>query len=874
MFEHSPASGESAQDTYLRYVRSSDIFVWLVGDVMTQGVAAEVNAALALHSRMFVFRTPVARDDPPSAQLLAKTREIYTSCDVRTPEELSEAIRASLQDEIARAMRSRAFQPSRTAQLQFRALESWARTKSSWQTAGLEAPLAAALADDESLVEVIKWESRVPEGGVTLLSGPLGSGKTLIGERLYQTAARRAAVNSDSPIPVWRRASRFEAADFRDLIESATQDLGSPSGLGAFVVIDGLDEVSMDVALKVIEGARELVALWPCTRVLLTSRPIPDLVNPSEELSVSPLSDEAALALISRVSGRELPSWHVAQLPPSLRESVRYPLFALLYGGWIAQHSQDPGTPGQLVDGLVDRVLRRSAGRIGDVRTHLEKLAAQVTTRGGPVPKAQVGAGMTELLGSGLVVHERGAVTLGLPVLTQWFAAQALGHGIVQVQDIAPSVQILYRWRYALQIFINTISRDRVGSVLETMVACDPGLVGLVIQDETPFASRPSESDVAWIPTAQAAGEAVRHAMEAWADGIGPLAAAIAPIDIDGGVRSVAAGLRPPVLTTAWLRSRASGDVVELAPSDLGLEGPRSVAWTSCRGQAVLRESYWEWKRTLDELVDGLSQLLEDRVPLLETGPLAREAAWTAAGVVLGRRFNSYHDEPVSIEEIEKRTSGLSDDCGFSTALGRRVEHPLRPLRAEIARLSSLGESVIRPPWPGPDRDMSDESIRTFAELFSDEQLLRHVTQVYEAVMETYLALCEGPLVRLAPHLSTYLMMPARLVGKLKIPSHTDEGWLRQPSLQWYLEPLPAGSTNDVDIRIGPESPTPEQFPGVLEAVRLLRPESADRISVHFTGELLDMTTAAPLMQVAYEWLWNDLRRIRWVKGTFSRFQG
>ena len=81
----------------------------------------------------------------------------------------------------------------------------------------------------------------------------------------------------------------------------------------------------------------------------------------------------------------------------------------------------------------------------------------------------------------------------------------------------------------------------------------------------------------------------------------------------------------------------------------------------------------------------------------------------------------------------------------------------------------------------------------------------------------------------------------------------------RTPYVAWHLDPLPPGSKNEVQIDIGKERTAREHM---LEATGWISsPQYADS---EFFGK-------TPATELAYEWLWDDLRRVSWVKGMFNR---
>ena len=84
------------------------------------------------------------------------------------------------------------------------------------------------------------------------------------------------------------------------------------------------------------------------------------------------------------------------------------------------------------------------------------------------------------------------------------------------------------------------------------------------------------------------------------------------------------------------------------------------------------------------------------------------------------------------------------------------------------------------------------------------------------------------------------------------------------------MEPLPPGSQNRVDLRVGDDRFGREHMLAVLDRLQRMRPEAAGWISSrqYATQELFGKN---PATELAYELLWDDLRRTSWVEGRFNR---
>jgi hypothetical protein len=90
------------------------------------------------------------------------------------------------------------------------------------------------------------------------------------------------------------------------------------------------------------------------------------------------------------------------------------------------------------------------------------------------------------------------------------------------------------------------------------------------------------------------------------------------------------------------------------------------------------------------------------------------------------------------------------------------------------------------------------------------------------------------------------------------------------PYVAWYLDPLPPGSENAISVGVGHERADRGRMLGVLRRTQAMRPGAAAWIS---SPEYADSEFFGkrPATELAYEWLWDDLRHISWVNGMFNR---
>jgi len=732
---------------------------------------------------------------------------------------------------------------------------SRARCMERWQAAGVARTDAIELAADPSIGAPRPELQLQAEKPLLLLVGELGVGKSLIGERLLQSAIMKARENTEAPVPVYLRA-RSAAGRLQEAVEAAASGLGNPHVQGATVVIDGADEAGIGPAAEVLAEARILVGTWPRTTTVITSRPTPTLVEAEEAVPVPQLSKEEAYALVSRFAGQPITEGMASGWPVPVRDAIRRPLFAVLLGTHLRDQGRMPRSTGELLADLVERSLGRVKADYASANQLLRRLAVLSTDRGGgSVPSADVASRAEEqqILDSGLAVEHSGAFAFPLPILTQWFAAQSLAAGVPTPDDLMSDPQRLEHWRYSLIIFAGTFSHDQVSKLLIPLAEKYPAFAAEIVNEGLTQWGLVEEVSP---PPALECGRRIRTAMQAWVKGIGPLAQLIAPVREDGSLPTIGAQTSGAWLTTAWHRGdKELAEVIEMPASVKFFDQPSSD-WTGLRGARPGHQSAWAWRWALDELVSSLSQRLQQRALPVSEDPLALEALWQAALVVTGHGHGSLYPGPIPLAEIEKRLCHLPEDAMITAGSWRLyVGH----FKAKVSDLREAGKTELQMPWPGPDRKMSGSM--WIWEPYTDKQILARARFVYAGALEGYQQLVDMWFPRLASRMQTAVTLPARLVGVIA-PQNQGKS---SPTISWYWEALPYGSQSIVDVQIGEIGLDDTYLLSAFDRVRSLRREAVTWIGATLFNGVLRIFGSNPMTELVYTWLWDDLKRIAWV---------
>lgn len=708
---------------------------------------------------------------------------------------------------------------------------SRARCIERWQGSGVSERDAIALFEDVAIGASSPKIELLP-GKLILLVGEMGSGKSLVAERLFQAAIQEAQQDQCAPIPIYFE-SDIESLELA--IQATTQKLCHLTTSKILVIIDSPDEAGISRANKLLKDARILVQSQKNITIVITGRPILQFAEAEEAKKISLLSESDSLQLVNRLSGKQV--YGVPhQLSESVRDAIRRPLFAILLGVYLKKRAKLPSSKEQLLANLIERSLEPMNENIIKVREELEFLAVYSINNGGStVPANRIGFWSERqiLLDSRLVVQYENGLKFPLPALTQWFAAQALNSGKISVEELVGDLEKLELWQYPLVIATGILNSDRVTEILTPIVEQHPFIAAEIVREalSNQFRVVYRTRDFS-MPSALETGHRVRHAMRAWCKGLGQLGQLISPVDRNGHLAPLGVCVKEKLLETdphteteektIWINlvwcfgSQSEKDVVVLPPhvdvkdSELG----KASYINSCEFWLHEHPS-WHWYKTHEDVVGFLSDLLSRRgfptfdsalenefswqefPPMTQWFPpqsisftpgwrqhrlsnkgsaLVREGAWYAA-FFLTRNYSSdnVNIDPIPLEQI---ISLLNQIHYYHDALKKGVD-PLRlnQLTLEVNRLLEMGEVYLYYPW-------------THSFTKSHQELLKHAIEVYESALHEYQQIVKKWFLNYIPWLETAARLPARIKGVF-VPYDSQ---VSSRGLSWYWEALPPGS--------------------------------------------------------------------------------
>jgi hypothetical protein len=669
---------------------------------------------------------------------------------------------------------------------------------------------------------------------LVIVTGPAGSGKSLLLERIHQRNIAHAGQSALTPAPIFAKASDV-VGSLRDYAEHHIDDLGDLHLTGVALVVDGLDELAEAQATKIEEDAAAFVRAYPHSRLVLSSRHNPPAHLIKYTATIRPLTNVDLQALAERLRGTPIEAWRLLYgLPDSMQEAVARPLFAIAF----ILRSEPTMSVAQLMDYLIRRCLER-AERAHIASELLQNLAVRVLDSDlGLVPTNDIPEADQQTLLQTRLVYERGNhFGFTLRLIAEYAAAAFLARGPIDQAVLRISnPEFADRWQTVLSIYLARLDDTQARMLVDRIATEDPGFAYKFARADGKEASPPWE--------ARALGEAMRDSMRAYGAALDRLM----PRRADGGMLNTLSALRDGWLYTGWRDEPHAQEVTTDPPDSMFV--PLWLFQRGARFERLRLEANLTAQHVFKWIIDGH---IENRGFAIQYGPLFDEELW-AVGTALLRR-GEFNQEPIPLAELAGRSAQLSGRVRLLTHYTRPI-FDADALRLRIRELLEAGQESIGPPLGMRDTDDRGKVWSGYspaAIVRRRAEVLYHAMRVYQEIVDQWLG-------RIALRLSRRLLMPALIHEHIQF---IQEG---EPVSSAYWEPLPEGGRNEVDVALGEPYEMRSIFEAARHALDTRRPQYNGRLGVGLTNGIMSIWGLRPIRDTAYRWLAQDLHAIGWSK--------
>ena len=864
-FEYTPASSEAASDAYLRKVEESDFVIWLVGSRTTQPVVNEVHRCLASQGRLLVFKFPADDRDEQTETLLQEAGRVVKWKDVADLPMLGSEITLALSDEIVRALRD----PLGVARNQS-LVRARDRSIADCLVSLLALGVAEDVANDLAYDRGVGHDLNELDPGLHVVTGPQGSGKTLSAHRLFQKAVERALKDSSEAFPILINAADLRG-DLWETLDDRCRRYADPQIQPLMVIIDAVDERGAREATSLLRQMEGYANANVRSTLVATTRPLPNLDHRGTTLEIPTLNDDEVVELITKVSGVPLETIVPRFWERSLRESSKFPLFAVMIGVWLRDNPEMRGlSQRRLVEHLGQAAVVEGTGNSEETDRLLQVLAAKAITHGTNVRLYEVtpvSVKQRQLADSRLVHQSGDGADFALPIFREWYAARAVLEGTIAVEDIDLDSD---RWAIPLSVAAHSDNVMMAQAVMKYLASTNPSVAADVLkEDEMNWYSGGTNPSLP--TTAVGIGEKIRRAMGTWADGLGPLFNVIGPVNPEGTLATLGVEFlgNSDCVWFSWYRGLDQlAPVVEFTddyhPFRHHPELGSSRDWPKWYGGGIPPTELWSWVNTKSHLVNNLTEALKRRHLSYEAPDAVAELVWAFA--LDFNHVDNLHQGPIETSSMLERIQDLLQYPWMTRRIGGNVYtwREIENVKDYLAELSADGQDRLFDPWPAADLQLSSPSIWS---RYSDQRLLERTMAVYTAALRIYQAMVERWLPSFVDRLSLYRLMPVRIEGSL---SRLDGSGTQFPLIEWRPMIIPDSERSHVYFAVKPErtrvEPPDDYFAEQRDAFTSLRQGDAERLVLFWKSSALDGREPRPATKLAYEWLHHELRRLRWAK--------
>ena len=860
-FEYTPASSEAASDAYLRKVEEADFVIWLVGSRTTQPVVNEIHRCPATQGHLLIFKLPSDERDEETETLLREAGTAVKWKEVGDPFTLGSEIKMAIHDGMIRIFRD-PLRRTRNQSLNRARNRSLAECAVSLSALGVDEDVANRLLHEEG----VGHDLGDLGPGLHIVTGPQGSGKTLAAHRLFQRAVQRALDDASEAFPILIN-SADALSDLWATIDGRCSGNVDPQTQPLIVILDAVDERGTREATALVRQMEIYANAHPKTTLVATTRPLPDFVHSGTTIEIPALDDQQLINLVAEVSGSPPENIKPTFWRSSLRETSRFPLFAIMIGVWLRDNPQVGDlSRRELVEYLGRAALGDSAGDNEETNRLLQILAAKAVTYGTRVRLHEVTPSQSrhqQLIGSRMVHQSDGSIDFALPIFREWYASRAVLDGTIPVEKIDLDSD---RWTIPLSIAAHSDNSPMAQAVMQHLASTNPSVASEVLrEDERAWYSGGRTPSLP--TTAVGIGEEIKRAMGAWSEGLGPLFNVIGPVNSEGALSSLGIRLYGDSLVISWYRGSDSlPSVIEFTDdynpfrSDTDWEVRKD--WPAFSTGPVLPTELWNWVNTKSSLAKNLSEALQHRRLSHDMPDAVTELAWEFALNCSGA--GSLYEGPIQSRALLELIQQIPNDPRTLRIKGNvYVWDEIEIVKDYVSRLIADGQDVLSDPWPASDLAFSSSSVWS---RFSDHRLLERTSAIYEAALRIYQAMVEQWFKPFADRLRLYRLLPVRLEGSL-YRLHQDG--IDIPGLDWEPVILRGGEPSHVSFVLSAQDTTNWQsndyFAEQRESFTRLRQEDTQRLTLFRTSSALDVDPR-PATQLAYKWLHDELRGLNWVQ--------
>lgn len=285
------------------------------------------------------------------------------------------------------------------------------------------------------------------------------------------------------------------------------------------------------------------------------------------------------------------------------------------------------------------------------------------------------------------------------------------------------------------------------------------------------------------------------------------------------------------------------------------------AGWETFSSTLFEQKVSWPWHQVIQPSLKRLLEYLNERRFPIDPGYLSFEAAWHAAWCLTKGNYPKFSTDltfsPISLDDIETKLSEV-----VNRHYSLMMQHCISQLKLEVKYARRQGKTYLKFP----------ENFQIFktSPAISPDILLNYTSYVFESALMGYQHLVERWFPKFVSNFQLASYLPVRLIGTVVPPDKE-----RNVKVNYFWEPLPNGQSSCVEFHLSDQLSFQENSrrQAVFEKQDFLRP---GHIMNHqyksFSQNPFNRLWLGnqPVTELTYQWLWEDLMQLKWVKDRFN----
>lgn len=683
--------------------------------------------------------------------------------------------------------------------------------------------------------------------GAQYLIGEFGSGKSHFLYELSLYYIERYMQNKSDKILVF-----FEAIDLITLrsIEKYADEVQIDLNK-SIIVIDGLDEVEYAFIEKIIKEIDYLEIRYK-NIVIITSSRYMSILTGKKIVYMPLLNNQQINNLCRKITGDD--AFRIERYfrndKNKISKMLEKPFFVILYAKYI-ENGRYLRNEIELIDIFVNNSLQPYLKKNPNIEMQMEQIAIMAINRNYSsilTFEIPVEIDQDELLKSGFFRMQKDKYyTCTFPIIIQWLGARAIRNNLVDIYEIINKDERLFQWRYSITILFSQMTFEESEKYFRFIVEKKPGIASVIIRDGINIGSLTNIWDV------KKSGVQLYNCMKSWLKGLGELGNTIGLTD-GNNINTLGISYSDRILWFSWADAYMGEDVIVIDENIFSFSSVSAHFHRRC-SRHIPAQATWPWVITFEYLSDLIKQCIERKHWIVLDGALEKEFIWSETLKLKNK--GSLYTEHFKIKDMEKYRN-------MECIRGNNI----KTYFYFVDRLLREGIEDIKVPYILGDRKKKSGYIWS---RYSREQMKMYIENVYLNTFAEYQKLVETFFKSISDQLSTYLILPCKIVGALCYDDSNTEDYDSEPSFQYYLIPLPYGEKICIEITLCSERDylgkrSEEIFPMLQREARKYRGDKCKNIGFTICGGRCMDSSETPVTDLVYKLLIDDMKSIGWIK--------